>query len=80
MIKTNAFFDLIVRWWLAPTARCMVLAAMILGSWASVIWWTEKNRCVKYLLYMLVVLVVYSLCNFQYRQQYENTCAYNFEC
>ena len=22
----------------------------------------------------------YSLCNFQYRQQYENTCSYNFEC
>ena len=22
----------------------------------------------------------YSLCNFQYRQQYENTCWYNFEC
>jgi hypothetical protein len=23
---------------------------------------------------------LYSLCNFQYRQQYENTCSYNFEC
>ena len=22
----------------------------------------------------------YSLCNFQYRQQYENTCSYNFDC
>ena len=22
----------------------------------------------------------YSLCNFQYRQHYENTCWYNFEC
>ena len=22
----------------------------------------------------------YSLCNFQYRQHYENTCSYNFEC
>ena len=23
---------------------------------------------------------LYSLCNFQYRQQFENTCSYNFEC
>ena len=23
---------------------------------------------------------LYSLCNFQYRQHYENTCLYNFEC
>jgi len=22
----------------------------------------------------------YSLCNFQYRQQYENTCSYNVDC
>ena len=22
----------------------------------------------------------YSLCNFQYRQHYENTCSYNFDC
>jgi len=23
---------------------------------------------------------LYSLCNFQYRQHYENSCSYNFEC
>ena len=34
----------------------------------------RQNICLYYTCWL------YSLCNFQYRQQYKNTCSYNFDC